>query len=682
MEQKQHLQDLNPQQLEAVSHGEGPLLIFAGAGSGKTRVLTRRIANLVIEHGVSPGEIFAVTFTNKAANEMKHRVCSLFSTSGNNLWVSTFHSSCARLLRSHAELLDFTPNFAIYDASDALSLLKRVYKKLNIDPKIVDPRQVAHRIDRAKNQYMFPDDLISDKYTPRPIAELTATIYRQYQKELLSANAMDFGDLICNVVTLFKLEPTLLQQYQNKFRHILIDEYQDTNKVQYLLIRMLAEKHQNICVVGDDDQSIYAFRGATIENILNFRKDFPNAKVVTLENNYRSTQNILKAANAVIARNRTRQKKTLRTTNPAGKAVSFSTSYDEVEEANFVTREILTLRRQGLPISEIAIFYRTNAQSRAVEEMLIANNIPYEIYGGHKFYDRKEIKDIMAYFRLTLNPNDNEAFLRIVNTPTRGLGATSVSALILFANNLNLSLYNALEKAITDGAPFLNNSSRIKFSAFFELLAELKEDSIRTDKILSTTSNSHSHDSKIQAMAKFLHDIAIKTSYIQSLKNEDTPEAEARLENISELCNVGAEFVKTALMENVDVRLNHFIDRTSLASDLDKENTKAQQIRGQEKPKEHVSLMTLHLAKGLEFDVVFMLGMEEGLLPHIRSLASDHEVEEERRLCYVGMTRARKQLYMTRAKSRQTFGRGNWGYTDVSRFVEDLPTDVVRGSIY
>lgn len=687
-----HLKDLNPEQLAAVRHGQGPLLIFAGAGSGKTRVLTRRIANLIIEHDVRPDEILAVTFTNKAAAEMKHRVSQLFGREQLPIWVSTFHAAGVRILRSYAKYLDFTAQFAIYDSSDTVSALKRVYERLNIDPKMVDLKMVRARIDKAKNDYKFPADIREDKYTPRPLAIMIADIYEEYQAELRSSNAMDFGDLLCNIITLFRLEPKILASFQERFKHLLVDEYQDTNKVQYMLVRMLTEKRQNLCVVGDDDQSIYAFRGANIENILNFKKDYPETKIITLETNYRSTKNILDAANAVISKNQRRQKKKMRTENPAGKSIVYFKGFDEYDEAKFVAQEIAVLFNAGVPASEIAIFYRTNAQSRAIEEALCENTIPYEIYGGHRFYDRKEIKDILGYFRLLLNISDNEAFLRVINTPARGIGATSVAGLISYANREKLPLFVALEKGLKEKAPFITTASRGKFQNFVTLVRELEVDGITAEGILQDRSGTIPASTQGNAIAQLLQEIGTKSGYLQKLKAEDTLESESRLENIYELFGVAAEFGKRSLGNEETPSIKDFLDRAALASDLDKDENKANEEKA-EKPETEaelkeelsrkrgkggtVSLMTLHLAKGLEFQVVFLVGLEEGLLPHVRSFEDREGLEEERRLCYVGITRARSQLYLARAVSRQTFGRSNWYTGEPSRFLEDLPQHLI-----
>ncbi|MCB0346328.1 MAG: UvrD-helicase domain-containing protein [Bdellovibrionales bacterium] len=670
-----YLDSLNPQQRQAVLHTGGPLLVFAGAGSGKTRVLTHRIAHLVLEHGVAPHRILAVTFTNKAAREMKERTAALFSHRGVPDWVATFHSIGVRILRIHARELDYQPGFAIYDAGDSLSLVKRICKKLKVDPKILEPRTIRSQIDRAKNDYIFPDGLVSWSNLPPQLGQIVAEVYERYQEELVAANAMDFGDLLCNVVTLFTLERSILEHYQEQFQHVLIDEYQDTNKVQYKLITQLAAAHQNLCVVGDDDQSIYAFRGASIDNILNFQKDFPDAKVVTLEQNYRSTKTILAAANAVIAKNERRQQKTLRTENEQGSNIVGHKSFDEIDEASFVSSEIARLLAAGVPASEIAIFYRTNAQSRAIEESLIETTIPYEIYGSHRFYERKEIKDILAYVRLLANEYDNEAFLRIINVPTRGIGAKSVANVVAYAAKEQLAYFPALKKAVLEkSAPFMKGAGGKKLAAFVTLMNELQARKDQTEDILAAPDSMDSYDEKVNALAGLINEIAKKSQYLERLRTQDTPEAESRVENIYELMTVASEFVRAAVNNGQNAKLSDFLDRVSLTSDSDEENI---ETHTDTKSTEPISLMTLHLAKGLEFDAVFVIGFEEGLLPHVRSIDDAAALEEERRLCYVGMTRARKHLYLTRARTRQTFGRQSFYGGVPSRFIEDLPSELI-----
>lgn len=674
--QPEHLIGLNPEQLQAVEHVDGPLLIFAGAGSGKTRVLTRRIANLILSHDVPPSQIFAVTFTNKAAREMKERVSTLFRSSLSRAWISTFHASCARILRSHAQCLNFTENFAIYDSNDTLSVLKRVFSELKIDQKEFDPKLARTKIDRAKNNYLFPDDFRDQIDSYDAFSKIFPQVYEHYQKLLLESNAMDFGDLLCNTVNLLEIEPTVLEQLHRQFRYFMVDEYQDTNFVQYKLMSLLSRAHRNICVVGDDDQSIYAFRGANIENIFQFKKDFPDAKVITLETNYRSTKNILSAASAVIAKNSRRQKKTLRTENPNGDKIVLFSGYDEEEEANYIVRQATSLQEAGNSLNNIAVFYRINAQSRAIEEAFCSVGLPYQIYGSQKFYERKEIKDILGYFRLLVNPNDNEAFLRVINTPARGIGATAVGALLAYAESQSLALLPALEHGFAQGAPFLKGANSKKFLVFTSLFHALLLQKTETEKLLaSDPENDAQLSAKFNCLAEFLKNIAEKSGYIQALKKQDSIESESRMENIFELFNVAAEFVKRAIKEEQAVSLRDFLERASLSSDLDKESQQSQLAN----KIGTLSLMTLHLAKGLEFDYVFFAGLEEGLLPHSRSMESKEELEEERRLCYVGMTRAKKKLFLTKALSRQTFGRGNWNAGLPSRFLYDIPEELIDG---
>jgi DNA helicase-2/ATP-dependent DNA helicase PcrA len=685
-----YLSGLNPAQHEAVVHGKGPLLVFAGAGSGKTRVLTVRIAHLILEHQVDPSEIFAVTFTNKAATEMKSRVAKLLQQSTAALWVSTFHSSCARILRSHAKHLDFTSSFVIYDTSDAMSALKRVFAKQNVDPKYLDPRRVMARIDKAKNNFECPDDLRKENHFALETAHTIANLYEGYQKELLASNAMDFGDLLCNTLTLFKLEKQICEGYQDQFQHLLVDEYQDTNKVQYQLVKLLAEKNKNICVVGDDDQSIYAFRGATVENILNFKRDFPDAKTVTLETNYRSSANILSAANKVIAKNQRRQHKEMKAVNPAGNKIVRYQGSDEKDEANFVIQEIVTLQKKGVSLKEIAIFYRTNAQSRAVEEKLCEEGLAYEIYGGFKFYERKEVKDVLAYYRLLINPQDTEAFLRVINIPARGIGPTTLATLNIYAESKKEPLFQALKLAIAHQDLKVSAGVLKKLASFVDLIGELTELAKLTQEQLLADNEVVNIYDKGDLIALLLQKIVERSGYLSALKAEDTTEAESRIENIFELLNVAAEFTKRLLAQNQQVLLSDFLERTSLSSDLDRgeivptgsQGKGDKAVKDKKRMGESVSLMSLHLAKGLEFDHVFFIGLEEGLLPHIRSLESKQDIEEERRLCYVGITRARKQLTLSHVSNRQSFGRGNFFSGIPSRFLRDIPNELFqyRGS--
>ncbi len=676
------LQGLNDSQSKAVSQVDGPLLVFAGAGSGKTRVLTRRIANLIRNHGVEPGEILAVTFTNKAAAEMQSRVRALVRQNTGRMWVATFHSACLRILREHAEDLGFTKQFVVYDSSDSRAVMKRVFKRLKIDPKIIEPKTVLSFIDKAKNNYLDAEDLRSASIVPDSMSELVADLYQAYQEELLACNAMDFGDLLCNALSLLKLDKVILNKFRRKFRYILVDEYQDTNDVQYQLINLLAAEHKNLCVVGDDDQSIYAFRGATITNILNFSRDYPDAVVVTLDTNYRSTENILKIANRVISANEGRQEKTMVTGNEPGEKVSCIKSYDDQEEAEFVVREITSLIAAGNSYSDIAVFYRTNAQSRAIEEALFESGTPYEIFGSHKFYERKEIKDILSYLKLLINKKDNESFLRIINTPARGIGATSVGKLTAWAEQQGLSHLEALEKLATENygdkkPSFLAAALEKKLAGFFALYKSLETKKTKAEKTLALSDpDTSSGSANYEAIAELIRAIAEESKYLAKLRSEETPEAESRIENIQELMRVAADFVsKNSLDNGVMPKVEDFLDRTSLATDMDKNLEK----QGSEESNQgNVSLMTLHLAKGLEFNNVFLVGLEEGLLPHSRSLESKEDLEEERRLLYVGITRAKKRLYITRTTNRTTFGRNSWYAGMPSRFIEDIPESLTE----
>lgn len=628
---------------------------------------------MILEHGAEPEEIYAVTFTNKAAKEMKERVQSLLDCFHRPVFVSTFHSSCARLLRRHARALSYTADFAIYDAEDSLSALRRVYKKLGINPKLLDPRAARQAIDRAKNDYLFSDAFRNRSSFRGDFNEILADIYEAYQQELLASNAMDFGDLLCNVVTLFSLEKDILKHYQQQFRYVMVDEYQDTNKVQYMLIKLLGGMHRNVCVVGDDDQSIYAFRGASVENILTFRKDFPEAEMITLEENYRSTRNILLAANAVISKNTRRQEKKMRTANPHGEEIVLCRTTDERSEANFVATEAERSIKNGVSPADIAVFYRTNAQSRAIEEAFCELGLPYEIYGGHRFYDRKEIKDIMAYYRLLLNPADNEAFLRIINTPARGLGRQAINALLDFSSRESKPLFESLHSLLQTPSPQLSSLAKKGFSAFVSLFQELEEEKLAQLKLLSGECKDAPAEESSYAIANLLKTIGERTGYIGHLEAENTPESQSRIENIVELYNVAVEFVRLQFEQGVRPTFHDFLDRTSLVSDLDKENTKRSEQKSRFERKDSISLMTLHLAKGLEFDLVFIVGLEEGLLPHSRSLSDISAVEEERRLCYVGITRARRKLHLSCAEERTMFGRSSWCSGQPSRFLVDIP---------
>jgi DNA helicase-2/ATP-dependent DNA helicase PcrA len=636
---------LNEPQAAAVAHGDGPILVLAGAGSGKTRVLTHRVAQLILEQGVPSSRILAVTFTNKAAQEMRERLHSLLGTGGENLWITTFHSAGLRILRHNAARLSYSNQFVVYDDQDSKGVLKQVIKDLNINEDRYPLDTFSRAIDKFKNNYILPAkaaELASSIET-----DLQAQVYDRYQKILLAANAMDFGDLLVNAVRVLREFPEVLEYYRRTLYYILVDEFQDTNKVQYMFIRLLAEPRRNLFVVGDDDQSIYGFRGATISNILEFEKDFPNTKVVKLEQNYRSTGTILNAAHAVIEKNKSRKAKKLWTAGDDGDPIRTFIGYDENQEAEFITSEIRKLITQGYKHSEMAILYRTNAQTRALEESLVRGKIPYKIFGGLKFFDRKEVKDILAYVRLLVNPADNQAFQRVVNTPPRGIGAQAVQAIA--------------DEARETSMPFLHASVTVAQSnkhvkKFIELMGELKQ------------------ASQTMKLGEFLGFIVEKSEYGPRLAAMKDPTAQSRIENLQELESLGRTMEKPETPTE-DV-MKDLLDRITLTSSADVPAGEAGAHDPNQKT-DTVSLMTLHLAKGLEFPVVFLAGMEEGLLPHYRSLDDVVGLEEERRLCYVGITRAMKVLYLTRSHNRGMFAAGGsagsaGGARVVSRFAKDV----------
>jgi DNA helicase II / ATP-dependent DNA helicase PcrA len=604
-----YLQDLNDPQREAIQHFEGPLLILAGAGSGKTRVLTRRIAHLVLEHGVDPQAILAVTFTNKATEEMRERLHALLGDASDKLWVATFHSAGLRILRRHAKYLGYTNEFVVYDDQDTKGVVKGILKELGIDEKKWTPNMFLSFIDRAKNAMQLPEDIKPSKFDPS--ANYKLQVYTEYQRVLHKANAMDFGDLLLNAVLLFKRFPEVLRIYQHGLRFVLVDEFQDTNTVQYALMRMLTALHKNLLVVGDDDQSIYAFRGATIANILDFEKDFPNAKVVKLEQNYRSTGTILKAAHAVIEKNTQRKDKKLWTSSQDGAKIRAFVAEDEEREAHFIAKEISAIKNSGSKLREVAIFYRTNAQSRALEEAFLAQRIPYRIFGGLKFYDRKEIKDILGYLRILTNDLDNQAFMRVVNTPTRGIGPQKIQSLISVAKQHEVSLYGAAKILAAEGGAL---------RAFVDLIEELRAQ-------MATIS-----------LGELVKLVVEKTQYLSSAAAKNDPNAESRVENVHELEATALRFQHQGAAADENP-VKAFLDRVVLTSGGDQATQGESNINN-----DAVAMMTLHLAKGLEFDHVFLTGVEEGLLPHYRSIDDPMAIEEERRLCYVGITRARKKL--------------------------------------
>lgn len=640
------LNDLNPAQRKAVLETEGPLLVFAGAGSGKTRVLIYRIAHLILEKGVAPWNIFAVTFTNKAAEEMRERVEHLLGGSARGIWISTFHSACARILRQHIDRLGYDRNFVIYDEEDQERHLKAVMKELELDVKVFHPKALQSRIDQLKNEGILPD-----QYRPSPFnvfEKRLALVYQRYQEDLRRNHGVDFGDLLLLVMVLFKRFPDLLRSYQHLCRYVMVDEFQDTNLIQYQLIRRLVEEHRNVCVVGDDDQSIYRWRGAEVGNILNFEKDFPGTKVITLEQNYRSTQSILQAANHIVKENRLRKAKVLWTENPEGEPLTLYVAEDEADEAAFVVRKISahvhrsTPDHTGRSYHDIAVFYRINAQSRAIEEALVKHKIPYTIVGGMKFYERKEIKDVLAYLKLIINPSDGISLKRIVNQPPRGIGEKTLERITSFAKEKGLSLYAGMKESLK--GDWLPPGVREKIGEFVRLIEEFRQ------------------EAKTLTPSQLTLEVLSRTGYLKQLKEEGTEVALSRIENIDELINVLVELEQG----DEEVSLEGFLDKVSLVSDVDLYEDK----------ENRVSLMTLHCAKGLEFPVVFIVGMEEGLLPHYRRGEELEDLEEERRLCYVGITRAKEKLYLSRAERRATFGVGRANLP--SRFLDELPYEVIQ----
>ena len=635
---------LNEPQREAVFQTEGPLLILAGAGSGKTRVLTHRIAYLIEEQGVNPWNILAITFTNKAAGEMRDRVDQLVGFGSESIWVSTFHSMCVRILRRHIELLGYDTNFTIYDTDDQKTLMKDVCKLLEIDTKRFRERALMSAVSQAKNELITPEEFrlnAGGDFAQRKIAD----VYEEYEKQLRANNALDFDDLLFKTVQLFQTQKDVLEYYQERFRYMMVDEYQDTNTVQFELIRLLAAKYRNLCVVGDDDQSIYKFRGANIKNILNFEKVFEDAKVIKLEQNYRSTQNILNAANAVISNNVGRKAKTLWTDNDEGDKIrfrQFDTAYDEAE---FIVDDIREqVDRGNGTYNDNAILYRTNAQSRIFEEKFVTANIPYKIVGGINFYARREIKDLLCYLKTIDNGKDDLAVRRVINVPKRGIGLTSINRVQDYAAAYDIGFYDALLSA--DAIPNIGRGLS-KLESFVALIEHFKV------------------DAKDMTLSDLMQEILDVTGYIDSLMAEGPEEAEARIENIDELRSKIATYEETCEENNEPATLNGFLEEVALVADID----------SLDEDTDYVVLMTLHSAKGLEFPNVYMAGMEDGVFPSYISISSEDEseLEEERRLCYVGITRARTNLFLTSAKQRMV--RGEIHYNRVSRFVDDIPEE-------
>ncbi|QTN96356.1 DNA helicase PcrA [Bacillus sp. LJBV19] len=642
----QLLSGLNPVQQEAVKTTDGPLLLMAGAGSGKTRVLTHRIAYLMAEKHVAPWNILAITFTNKAAREMKERVESILGPGADEIWISTFHSMCVRILRRDIDRIGINRNFSILDTADQLSVIKGILKERNIDPKKFDPRSILGSISSAKNELIEPEEFA--KTAGGYYDQVTSDVYTDYQKKLLKNQSLDFDDLIMTTIKLFERVPEVLEFYQRKFQYIHVDEYQDTNRAQYLLVKQLAARLENICVVGDSDQSIYRWRGADIANILSFEKDYPSANVILLEQNYRSTKRILQAANEVIKNNSNRKPKNLWTENDEGIKLSYYSGDNEFGEGQFVAGKIYELHSSGRrKLSDIAILYRTNAQSRVIEETLLKSGLNYNIVGGTKFYDRKEIKDILAYLRLVSNPDDDISFTRIVNVPKRGVGATSLEKIASYAAMNGMSMFQAIKQVDFIGVSAKAANALDGFGAMIENLTNMQD-------YLSITD--------------LTEEILEKTEYREMLKAEKSIEAQSRLENIDEFLSVTKNFEQ----KSEDKSLVAFLTDLALIADIDQLDEKEEESGG----KDAVTLMTLHAAKGLEFPVVFLMGMEEGVFPHSRSLMEEAEMEEERRLAYVGITRAEEELYLTNAKMRTLFGRTNMN--PESRFIREIPGDLLE----
>lgn len=644
------LNGMNPRQKEAVLHTDGPLLLMAGAGSGKTRVLTHRIAYLIEEKEVNPWNILAITFTNKAAKEMKERVNAILASGGEDVWVSTFHSMCVRILRRDVDFIGYNRNFTIIDSSEQLTLMKRILKELNIDPKKYDPRSILGTISQAKNSLQTPQDFA--KMQGSYYEEIAAKCYAAYQKELQYNQCMDFDDLIMNTIRLFEEHPDSLTYYQNKFHYIHVDEYQDTNHAQYTLVNLLAGRFRNLCVVGDADQSIYGWRGADMQNILDFEKDYPDAAVILLEQNYRSTKNILSAANQVIENNSNRKPKNLWTENKEGNKITYYRADNERDETRFIVDRMQEeIRSNHRNYGDFAILYRTNAQSRVMEETLLKANIPYKMVGGHKFYDRKEIKDILAYLNVLANPQDSISFERIVNLPKRGIGPGSIEKLRSFAS---LHEWPLLEAAQNVDLANIGGKAGQQLGAFGEMIQEV------TQMIPYLT------------VTELTKEVLDRSGYLEDLKIQNTLEAQARIENLEEFLTVTQEFDKQFEQQNEEdadapeEKLTVFLNDLALVSDIDNLEEDASQV----------TLMTLHAAKGLEFPVVFLIGLEEGVFPLSRALMEESELEEERRLAYVGITRAEEALYLTNAFSRTLYGRTQ--YNRPSRFVEEIDQELLE----
>ena len=652
------LEGLNPQQSEAVTHAGGPLLVVAGAGSGKTRVLTRRIAYLMSRRNVAPYQILAITFTNKAAGEMKERVADLVGPIAKSMWVSTFHSACVRILRQEATRLGYSNSFSIYDSADSQRLITIVAKELNLDPKKYPARQFQSMISNAKNELMGPQDYVNA--ASNQFEQVVADVYAVYQQRLIRANAMDFDDLILKTVEVLQRYPEAKARFRSRFRHVLVDEYQDTNHAQYILVKELVgselegQSPAELCVVGDADQSIYGFRGATIRNILQFELDYPNARTVLLEQNYRSTQNILNAANAVITKNESRKEKNLWSDAGAGSPLTGYVAESEHDEADFIAGEIKSLQREGVSTpGDTAIFYRTNAQSRVFEEVFMRNALPYKVVGGLRFYERREVKDLLAYLRVLANLEDEISLRRIINVPKRGIGDTSLDYVDEFARINDISFWQGLLRVSENGSVPARAAQAInEFTSMVSALAVLVEAKTKPSVIVEAALE--------------------QSGLLKELADSTDPQDEDRVENLKELVAVSMEYEERPfdeLGEDEEISLAGFLEKVSLVADAD-------EIPEGEDHGGVVTMMTLHTAKGLEFPTVFLTGMEDGIFPHSRTLGEKDEIEEERRLAYVGLTRARQRLYISRAEYRSTWGAPN--YNPPSRFLDEIPEDVIE----
>ncbi len=621
------IENLNEQQKEAVLYNDGPLLILAGAGSGKTRVLTTKIAYLIQERNVMPYHILAITFTNKAAKEMKSRIVGLIGSVASDIQISTFHSFGLKIIRENANLLGYQSNFVIMDSDDSLTIIRKILKDMDLDPKVYHPKAIKNKISGCKNEFVSPEEY--EKYAASEYEQVICSVYQKYERKLRQNNSMDFDDLLLLPIRLFQKHPSVLQKYQERYQYILIDEYQDTNEAQYILTKLLSAKYRNICCVGDNDQAIYGFRGANYKNILNFEKDYEDAKIIKLEQNYRSTTMILDAANSVIRNNKNRKEKNLFGTKKVGEKVKYYRAYDEKDEAHYVSYHAKKLIEDGIEPEEIAVLYRTNAQSRMVEEALLKERVPYHIVGGLNFYARKEIKDLLAYLRLIHNEQDNVSLLRVINTPKRGIGLRTIDKLIEKADSENISIYEAI-----------TSSKELAFKNIIESLKKIKE-----------------HVTLTELIDKVLDATGMKAD----LESEKTLESEIRLENLEEFKSITKDFEER---EGV-ISLEDFLFEVSLVTDVDTRQDGTSKI----------NLMTVHSVKGLEFDYVFVIGLEEGIFPHMNSLMSESDVEEERRLCYVAITRAKEQLYLLNARRRTLFGKDQ--VNPPSRFIGEIKEELL-----